>query len=271
MTYFELIQKNYALLTKSEKKVADFIISSGHNIVFRTMSDVKAGTHVGDATVVRFCQKIGFSGFSDFKIEVAKENVSQNNKTTSKIFYDENLNNLIAALNSTAELMKPQNLKKAVKLICEATGIYIFGVGGSGEMAEQFSSILLRVGIHSKAIKDPHFQAQSASLLNHNDLVIGFSLSGRTKDTYDSLKIAKNNHAKIIVITNYLLSPIATLGNIVLQTAIQEFLNGGSVAGRVSQLYVCDVLASGIEKYLDVDVLKLKEKVLRSIIDKSIE
>lgn len=41
------------------------------------MSDIKKNTKVGDATIIRFCQKIGFSGFSDLKIEIAKEDFSQ--------------------------------------------------------------------------------------------------------------------------------------------------------------------------------------------------
>ena len=42
------------------------------------------------------------------------------------------------------------------------------------------------------------------------------------------------------------------------------------MAGRVSQLYICNVLAEGYEQMNHVDALALKEKVLRAIIDKSI-
>jgi hypothetical protein len=58
---------------------------------------------------------------------------------------------------------------------------------------------------------------------------------------------------------------------VVLQTAIEEFLNGGSVAGRVSQLYICDVLTHEYEITNHIDAVSLREKVLRAIIDKSID
>lgn len=77
MSYIYLIKENYPFLTKSEKKVADFILNSGKTIIYSTMSDIKKNTKVGDATIIRFCQKIGFSGFSDLKIEIAKEDFSQ--------------------------------------------------------------------------------------------------------------------------------------------------------------------------------------------------
>lgn len=114
-------------------------------------------------------------------------------------------------------------------------------------------------------------QAQVALLLTKDDLVIGLSLSGRTRDTFDSLKLAKDNKAKILAITNNLNSPIAKLGDIVLQTAIEEFLDGGSVAGRISQLYICDVLTRGYENRNQIDAVGLREKVLRSIISKRID
>ena len=57
----------------------------------------------------------------------------------------------------------------------------------------------MRVGIQAKAVLDPHYQAQVASLLTDRDLVIIFSLSGKTKDTYDSLKIAKIMEQKYLL------------------------------------------------------------------------
>ena len=117
---------------------------------------------------------------------------------------------------------------------------------------------------------DPHIQVQVATLLNKDDVVVGLSLSGHTKDTYDSLKVAKDYGAKILAITNDLNSPIAQLGDVSLQTSVSEFMNIGSVAGQVSQLYLCDVLAREYEKLNKVDVDKIKERALSEVMKKSI-
>lgn len=81
MNYIYLINEHYPLLTKSERKVADFILNSGESIIYSTMNDIKTKANVGDATIIRFCQKLGFSGFSDLKIEIAKEDFSKKRKT----------------------------------------------------------------------------------------------------------------------------------------------------------------------------------------------
>ena len=68
----------------------------------------------------------------------------------------------------------------------------------------------------------------------------------------------KTTEQKILAITNDLNSPIAQLGDVSLQTSVSEFMNIGSVAGQVSQLYLCDVLAREYEKLNKVDVDKIK-------------
>lgn len=271
MKYDYLIHNHYDELTKSERKVADFVLKQGKKIVYATITDIKAETKVGDATIIRFCQKLGFSGFSDFKIEVAKEDYTVQERTKPKNVFDNQASQLSNAIMNTAQLIDHAKIDRVTEMMSRAAQIYIFGVGGSGQVAECFASILLRVGVQAICVTDPHFQAQRASIVRPEDLVIGFSLSGRTKDTYDVLKIAKDRGATVIGITNYTNTPIGRIADEVLQTAVEEFLNGGSVAGRVSQLYICDVLTKSYELQNNVDAVGMREQVLRSIIDKSLD
>ena len=91
---------------------------------------------------------------------------------------------MIEVLQSTSCLINEEKLTKAIQLINQASSLYIFGVGSSGNTSLDLESMFLRVGIQAKAVLDPHYQAQVASLLTDRDLVIIFSLSGKTKDTY---------------------------------------------------------------------------------------
>lgn len=128
--------------------------------------------------------------------------------------------------------------------------------------------MFLRVGVKAHAVVDPHIQAQVASLLDEGDTVSVFSLSGKTKETYDLMKMAKKWCQSF---GNYELSSIAIgrTADFVLQIAIEEFLNGASLAGNISQLYLCDILVQGYEPKNNVDSIELRKNVLRVIIDKS--
>lgn len=269
MNFIQLLQDNYIHLTKSEKKVADYILAIGEKIIYSTMHDIKDKTKVGDATIIRFCQKLGFSGFSELKISIAKEGFP---KTLEKKegFFDELVDDLSDVLKRTRELLNEKELERAVNLITKARHVYCYGVGASGNTAEVLEKMFLRVGVHAHAIRDPHYQAQSSSLLTEKDVIIAFSLSGKTRDTFESVQLAKENKAQVISVTNYLSSPIAQQGDVVLQTVVEEFFDGGSLAGSMSQLYLCEVLVKSYEFSNQIDPLELREKVIRSVIDKSV-
>lgn len=266
------IKEKYHTLTKSEKRIADYLLAVKEQVVYRTMKDITETVKVGDATLIRFCQKLGYNGFSDLKIALAKEEfTSQYEGETTYKYYDQILENQIKVLESTRQLLDSKELLKAIEFIAKANHIYIIGVGSSGLSAASLEKMLLRVGVHGTHIVDPHFQAHALSLLGAEDLVICFSLSGRTKDVHDSLQIAKENKTPIIAITNFKSSPIAALSDIVLQTANEEFFDGGSLAGKISQLYISETIVRGYEISNQIKSVELREKVLRSIIDKFLD
>ena len=270
MEFIQRYNQNKDKLTKSENKLANYIASHTEHVIYDTIKSLGTATNTGDATIVRLCKKLGYSGFSDLKIALAQDSMMTTSKSHEEAQTSSELSSkvLISSIEKTEELINPAVLKQAVSLLAKARRIHIFGLGHSGESARDYERTWLRIGLIANAESDPHIQVQT--LLSKNDLVVGLSLSGHTKDTYDSLKVAKEYGAKIIAITNDLTSPIAQLGDVSLQTSVSEFMNIGTVAGQVSQLYLCDVLAREYEKLNKVDVDKIKEKALAAVMKKSI-
>ena len=268
-----VIKEKYELLTKSEKKIANYVLASKERIVYGTMNDIKKAIKVGDATIVRFCQKLGYSGFSDLKIEVAKESYSQksSNRTDLSLFFDENENNIIEILHETKSKLDLEQFEKSSKLISEASAIYIFGVGLSGNTAKDLEAMFLRIGVPVKAISDSHFQLQTAALLKKTDLIIGISLSGKTLELFESIKIAKEQKAQIITITSSDYSPLAQLSDINLQTVNEEFFDGGSLTGKISQLYICEILVKNHERLYKDKAIQSREAIIRAVMDKTVE
>lgn len=273
MNFIQAINQNKSKLTKSEIKLANYIASHSESVIYNTIKSLSKKTNTSDATIIRLCKKLGFSGFSNLKISLAQESMSQGKKTIKNNvnkYYADSANLLIDSITKTEKLIVPNNIVAAIKLLAQAKQIYLFGVGHSGESAKDFAKSWLRIGLNVQAEVDSHIQIQISSLLDKSDVVIGLSISGHTKDVYDSLKLAKKNNAKIISISNDLNSPISRLADVQLQTAVSKLTSVGSVAGQVSQLYICEVLARGYEIYTKIDSNELKEKVIREILKKEI-
>ncbi len=272
MEFIQIYNQNKDKLTRSENKLANYIASHTERVIYDTIKSLGKATNTGDATIVRLCKKLGYSGFSDLKIALAQDSmmIPAKEHAGEETTFESSSKILVASIQKTEELINPMTLNKAVELLAQAKRIHIFGLGHSGESARDYERTWLRIGLIANAESDPHIQVQVATLLNKDDVVVGLSLSGHTKDTYQSLKVAQKYGAKIISITNDLSSPIAQLGDVSLQTSVSEFMNIGTVAGQVSQLYLCDVLAREYEKLNKVDVDKIKERALSEVMKKSI-
>ncbi|MBP2058238.1 DNA-binding MurR/RpiR family transcriptional regulator [Lactobacillus colini] len=268
MDFIQIVNQHRDELTKSEEKLVNYIITNNDKVIYDTIKALGKVTATGDGTIIRLCKKLGFSGFSDLKIALAKQSMESENKKSQDNYIDKSESLLVTAIEKTRSLINMQELDKAINLLIKAKNVYIFGVGHSGESARDFAKTWLRIGLIAHAEPDPHIQVQVSNLLNKDDVVVGLSLSGHTKDTYDSLKLAKNNGSNIIVITNELLSPIAKLGDAKLQTAAGEFSSIGSVAGQTSQLFICDVLARGYEKISKIDSNAIKQRAIKAVMKK---
>lgn len=271
MKYLNIIESCYSDLTKSEKNIADYIKKVGKEIIYQSLQEVTQEVKVGDATVIRFCKKIGFDGFQDLKLQIATEDLTVQS-STSDSYIDSIKNNFNQAVEKTVSLIDEESLDQAIKVIEQANKVLVYGVGASGLAAQEAQASFLRVGKSAKAVIDPHFQNMESSTLTNKDALIALSLSGRTRDMHESISIAKESGATIIAITNYVLSPIAQLSDIVLSTAVKESLiEGGSLSAKISQLLIIDILTTGYALKNEELSIELKQKIAKSILNKAME
>lgn len=247
-------------LRDSEKKIVEFIQNNQEEIIHLSITEVAERSETSESSVVRLCKRLGYKGFQDMKIHLAKEVIEpvkqiheviekgDNVMTIKKKVFQSN----IQALYDSLEVCDDEQLVKAVEAIRKARTIEFYGTGGSGTVALDAQHKLLKLGIKSSAYIDPTLQAMSASMLTEEDVVVGISHTGSNTDVLNSLKIAKESGATLICITNASKSPITTISDIILQTASNETLfRTDAIASRIAQLTIIDILvaATANEKY----------------------
>ena len=261
------IKSVYNSLTKAEKKVADYILDISSEVIYLSVTELAEKCTVGETTIIRFCRHIGLKGFQDFKLNVAKDTVESVGSIHENILYNDSIDALIQkitmencmVLTNTAKLLSSTELEKAVDLILNARKIEFYGVGASGYTALDAKYKFLRLGLNVDANLDPHIQSITAVNMNENDVAIGISFSGSTKDTVETLKLAEESGAKIICITNYARSPVTSVADIVLLTSAKETpLRSGALTSKIAQLHLLDILYTSI-------AIKLKDKAIRSL------
>lgn len=257
--------------TKTEQKVIDGILNiPTSDIIYLSIGDLASRLHVAEATLVRFCKKLGYNGFQEFKLHLSQDAalVGQSNAdcATKKIALQ-----MVDAINETSRSIKYNDCLEIADLMIKSNKICAFGVGNSAITAMEISNVLARIGMMVTYTPDPHLQAMITSNLTSDDIVILISVSGSTKDIIDVAEIAKKNGVKIVVITCYDRSPLAKYADYILfSTRREAAYEGGSVSTIVSISYIINVLYDAIKEKLGQEGYEYTMRSAHSVANKSL-
>jgi len=252
---FIRIQGTYSTLRTAEQRVADFILKHAEELIYLTVTELAERTQTSESTVVRLCQKIGYKGYQEFKIMLARDLVGPAETVYEEIEPGDSLEALTTkvfqanaqALKDTIEVLGADELGKAVAALAKARRLEVYGIGGSAPLAFDAYHKFMKLGIPSMWLNDSDLMAMSSSLLEPPDVALGISHTGASRDVCDAMENAQNAGATTICITHRATSPITKVSNIKLFTAAKETAFGSdATSSRIAQLTIIDVLYAGI-------------------------
>jgi RpiR family transcriptional regulator, carbohydrate utilization regulator len=269
------IQSVYNILGDAEKRIADLLKKNPRDIIHLSITELAERSRVSEATVVRFARKLGFKGYQDLKITFAQEMItplqSIHEEITETDKIPEVLNkifqSIIQTLYHTRDVLDMEQVEKAAEAILRARKILVFGLGNSAPVAMDAQHKFLRAGVDCAAYCDNHMQVIVASHLCPEDVVIGISHSGSSRDIVEAMQIAKECDATTICVTNYGKSPVLKYSDIHLFTASQETrFRILALASRIAQLGIIDTLYVYValrKKEKGYDAIKRIERALQ--------
>ena len=240
----------YPSLKTALRKVADVILRQPEMAIYASVNEVAAAAAVSEATVMRFCRILGFKGFQDFKIALAREMVipsarhhevlsAEDDATIVGTVFQTNG----AALQDTLEILEPEAMHEAAQLLYKARQIMVIGVSGSGPAVAYTGNRLLLLGVKAFTCTDFYLMLMAASLLSRDDVVLAISNLGTTREILETVGIAREREARVICITNNSLSPLARTSSPALITASREMtMPEEAVASLVCQISILDAL-----------------------------
>lgn len=247
------VRSFYPSLTRAERQVADTVLKDAQQIIYGSVTDLAERAEVGETSVLRFCRHIGYSGFQEFKLALAQELARPETEEQKKdgdlsaSLYDQLTRRNIQLIEETAAFLEEEELNRSVRMLLQAKRITFFGVGSSGLTAEDARYRFLRVGLIAEAMPDSHLATVRAALLGPDDVLVVISVSGSTIDTVDVTRLAKENGAKIICITNHTKSPITRFADTLLLGSSREGpTEGSALSSKMIQLHILDLLFAAV-------------------------
>jgi len=241
----------YPSLKTALRKVADLVLAKPELAIYASVNEVAAAARVSEATVMRLCRILGFRGFQDFKIALARELVSPLKRLHEEVSEGDDPATIvrkvfqanIAALQDTLEVLNMTAMAEAARLMLASRSLLIIGVGTSGPIVEDAANKFFRLGLNVKAITDAHLMMMAAALLTPEDVLLAVSHSGSTRDPVDTARVAREAGAQVICITNNSLSPLTKVADLVLVTASRETrFRQEAMSSRLCQTSIVDSL-----------------------------
>lgn len=223
----------YDQLFDAEKKIAKFILNNPKKIVDMTVSELAEISDVSIASVSRFCRKVGLKGFAQLKISLAQELVDthKSGEISNDISVDnipQSLQNILAnkitELKQTVNLINTDEFREILEGIRDASRVQVIAVGNTIPVAIDAAFKFNELGIPTTAGTIWETQLSYSFTLGKGDVLIAISNSGESDKVLEAVKIANNNKAMTIGITN---SPHSAIGEEVqyhITTATREKL-----------------------------------------------
>ncbi|HZJ88884.1 MAG TPA: MurR/RpiR family transcriptional regulator [Sphaerochaeta sp.] len=243
------IQTRYDSLSVKEKQIADFILKHPKEAVNPSIEELAERIGISESTVVRFAQKLGYSGYQRFRIALARETMPpamqlfetelSEGDDIVDIVFKHTQNNLEATYALTSKAV----IKEAAKLIASSRTLYLAGLGGSNVAAADAYHKFIRTGIVCQYHTDYHMQLMLASQAQPEDVAIIISHTGSGHDTLAIAEEFKNRNCPIIVFTSYPRSPLAKAANLLIPvSAGRSSVVAESFSARIITLVLIDIL-----------------------------
>ena len=124
----------------------------------------------------------------------------------------------------------------------------------------------MRIGINSNCYDDSHNMVMMSSIANKDDLIIAISHSGETEEIIQAGKLAKENGAKVISITQNSPSRLKDISDINLSyVSVETIFETGAVATKLAQIFLIDLVYSQLVKERYADAMERKIKTTEAI------
>lgn len=235
-----IIESNYENLTNVEKTIADFFISNDKQMDFSS-NNISNHLFVSEASLSRFAKKLGFEGYREFSYRYQDSFMEK--ETIHEEYMKEVLNTYQELLNKTYNLIDSQQIRNVSKMLSKKKRVFVYGMGSSGLAAREFEMRFIRIGVDVESITDSHLLMVNSGRITKDCLVIGISISGKTKEVVAAMEEAARKGADVIMITSTKNSSYSSMFDDVLLMAVRENLEYGNVISpQFPALIVIDII-----------------------------
>lgn len=245
-------------MTTVERKVADYVLENPEEIPHLSVKKLALASGTSDASVLRFCKTIGYGSYRSFIVTISASLGSMDEEQKddyADIQPGDELSTIITSIfrnnlksiEDTMSIIDRTEVSRAVESLRKCARVVFFGIAASGLVCKDAEQKFTRINKICHSYTDGHSMLTASTLLTKQDVAILISNSGSTVEILDALEIVKKTGARIIAITKYNKSELATQSDIVLSISTPEMsIRSGAMGSRIAMLTIIDILFAGV-------------------------
>ncbi len=234
----EKIRQVYPQLTRSQRKLADFIANSYQEAAFMTASRMARRLAVNEATVIRFAQRLGYPGYPELIHDVqalVQEELKAPGEAEAATWVKEplltSLEKEMEALQRAISHISPELAHQLLDLLRGARRIWVTGQGESFYLAGMLAMELAGLGREARMIAgDSQSLALALAEMGTNDVLVGVVASRENPELARAMRIARERGARTLAMTSSPIALSAQAANLALVCPVGESLPVPSLA-----------------------------------------
>lgn len=243
-------------LSSADRRLAEYILDNPRETIDATIEELAGRAGASYATISRFCKKLGYAGYKEFKKGLIDDVVRQKEDGITKadlnvkpgLSVDQTIGRISRfserVLRETETFLDPAQVSAAAKAMLTASAVLFVGAGTSAITARYAYTRFWRIGIPCSAEPDPVVFTMRATTLTEEDVLCAVSSSGRTASVVEAAKNARAAGSTVISISDYAISPLNRVAEITLFTTPRTANNflATEMPLLVGQILIVDAL-----------------------------
>lgn len=240
------MSNTYDEMTPVERSIAAFFLSNTEKMDFSS-KNISKRLYVSEAALSRFAKKCGYKGYRElifsYEKDLEYETPDRNTEQDISILTKKIRGSYTSLLQESFNILKEKQIRKIANMLEKAERIYFYGAGNSGFAAREFAFRFMRIGLSVEAVTDLQMLQMNAALAGKNTLIIAISLSGKTKEVNNSVRLAKRKGASVVYVTSSEALELAELCDEVVRVAYLKNLDTGTkISPQIPLLVLLDLL-----------------------------
>lgn len=235
MRFEERVRKYEYKLNDTDDQIIDYILNNKQAFVHWSIQSLAAELYTVPNTITRLSKKLGYEGFSHLKNAIRDEIEANAAPQENSAYF---------CIQKTFELLDPEVIEIAAKMIHDAKRVLFFAVGDTAPFCELMVRNLRVSGKAAEFSIHRHEVIHAIEQMTTHDVLFLISLTGETKQVLEMAKIAQEKRVPIVSLTHFHANSLQMMAAVHLYCyAPKKVKNGYNITDRTPVMIVLQALS----------------------------